>query len=155
NATILAGIKPGVSQEELIVAFRAQEYDRVMPRHPIQAGDTVYFVVGGAGPHFALERWTITEPHHEPAHTGHCLTISNLGEAVRFDCTAGTTILNRAESCVIPAATGPFTITPRNTGDLIVCYVPAPGRGVIAPLRAAGQPDDAIAALGETGLPRS
>ncbi|MGH2560378.1 MAG: class I mannose-6-phosphate isomerase, partial [Thermomicrobiales bacterium] len=42
NATILAGIKPGVSQEELIVAFRAQEYDRVMPRHPIQAGDTVY-----------------------------------------------------------------------------------------------------------------
>jgi len=46
DATILAGVKPGVSRDELFAAFRAQAYDAVMPRHPIHAGDTVY-VPGG------------------------------------------------------------------------------------------------------------
>ena len=34
------------SEQELFDAFKAQDYDRVMPRYPIQAGDTVY-VPGG------------------------------------------------------------------------------------------------------------
>jgi len=46
GATILAGIKPGTSHREMIAAFKAQDYDAVMPRHPIAAGDTVY-VPGG------------------------------------------------------------------------------------------------------------
>lgn len=46
GASILAGIKPGVSRGELIAAFKAEEYDAVMPRHPIAPGDTVY-VPGG------------------------------------------------------------------------------------------------------------
>ncbi len=46
EATILAGIKPDVSREHLIAAFKSQDYDAVMPRYPIAAGDTVY-VPGG------------------------------------------------------------------------------------------------------------
>ena len=33
-----------------------------------------------AGPHFALERWTLTEPHTEPAHPRRFFTLSNVGE---------------------------------------------------------------------------
>jgi mannose-6-phosphate isomerase len=46
GATILAGIRPGFSRAELFQAFLDQDYDRVMFRYPIAAGDTVY-VPGG------------------------------------------------------------------------------------------------------------
>ena len=46
GATILAGIKDGLSREELFEAFKTEDYDAVMPRHPVRAGDTVY-VPGG------------------------------------------------------------------------------------------------------------
>jgi mannose-6-phosphate isomerase len=46
GATILAGVKEGLTPEELFEAFKAREYDAVMPRHEIRAGDTVY-VPGG------------------------------------------------------------------------------------------------------------
>jgi mannose-6-phosphate isomerase len=46
GATILAGVNEGATPEELKAAFRAQDFDRVMPRHPIRSGDTVY-VPGG------------------------------------------------------------------------------------------------------------
>ncbi len=46
GATVLAGVEEGLSREELYEAFRAKEHDAVMPRHPIQEGDTVY-VPGG------------------------------------------------------------------------------------------------------------
>jgi mannose-6-phosphate isomerase len=46
DATILAGVKAGVTREQLIAAFKAQDYDAVMPRHPIRTGATVY-VPGG------------------------------------------------------------------------------------------------------------
>ncbi len=46
GATILAGIKPGFTRDQLFAAFKAQDYDSVMFRYPIRAGDTVY-VPGG------------------------------------------------------------------------------------------------------------
>ncbi len=46
GATILAGVKPGLSRDDLFAAFKAQDYDAVMPRYPIRAGDTIY-VPGG------------------------------------------------------------------------------------------------------------
>jgi mannose-6-phosphate isomerase len=46
DASILAGIKPGISPDQLRQAFLDQDYDRVMFRYPIAAGDTVY-VPGG------------------------------------------------------------------------------------------------------------
>jgi mannose-6-phosphate isomerase len=46
GASILAGIKDGFSREDLFEAFKRQDYDSVMPRYGIRAGDTVY-VPGG------------------------------------------------------------------------------------------------------------
>jgi mannose-6-phosphate isomerase len=46
DASILAGLNAGATDETLIAAFKAEDYDRVMPRYPITAGDTVY-VPGG------------------------------------------------------------------------------------------------------------
>jgi mannose-6-phosphate isomerase len=46
GATILAGVKEGVSREELFKAFKAQDYDAVMPRYGIRSGDTVYVPAG-------------------------------------------------------------------------------------------------------------
>ncbi len=46
DASILAGIKEGRSRDDLFDAFKRQDYDAVMPRHGIRAGDTVY-VPGG------------------------------------------------------------------------------------------------------------
>jgi mannose-6-phosphate isomerase len=46
GATILAGVDPDRTDSELFEAFKRQDYDAVMYRHPIQAGDTVY-VPGG------------------------------------------------------------------------------------------------------------
>lgn len=46
GASILAGVKPGLSRADLFAAYKAEDYDAVMPRYPIQTGDTVY-VPGG------------------------------------------------------------------------------------------------------------
>lgn len=46
EATILAGIRPGFSDDDLRQAFLDEDYDRVMFRYPVAAGDTVY-VPGG------------------------------------------------------------------------------------------------------------
>ena len=105
-----------------------------------------------AGPHFALERWTITEPHVEPAHPRRCTTLSNVGEPVTIEHKGGTERLGRAESCILPAAIGEVEIVPEGGASLVACYVPDLVRDVVAPLREAGYPDDDIRALGEVGL---
>lgn len=46
DATILAGIRDGMGREELFEAFKAQDYDAGMFRHPISSGDTIY-IPGG------------------------------------------------------------------------------------------------------------
>ena len=165
GATILAGIEENPSREELFGAFKAQDYDAVMPRRDIAPGDTVY-VPGGilhtfgpdtlilevqqtsdlgqfvmpfdlygnrldedewdanieatldelktdflprpnpglvvednantrvlccAGPHFALERWTLAEAYTEPSHPRRCFTLSNVGETpVELEYEGGT-----------------------------------------------------------------
>lgn len=229
DATILAGIKPGVGRDDLIAAFKEHAYDRVMPRHPIHPGDTVYvpggilhsfgpdtlifeiqqtsdlaqsvmptdlagnrlpdetwdrniaatmaelktvylpvpnaglnkrnlaangnrFVVGAAGPHFALERWSLVAPHRELAHPERCQMLTNLGDAVSIAFEGGVTTLGRAESCILPAALGAFTLVPDSPTALVVCYVPDLQRDIVAPLTEAGHAADAIAALGEVAV---
>lgn len=226
DATILAGIKPDVSREQLISAFKAQDYDAVMPRYPIAAGDTVYvpggilhsfgpdtlifeiqqtsdlaqtvmptdlygrrlsddewnanieatlaelktdfmprpnaglewtagnnrFRVGCASKHFALERWTLNETQTQTEHQNRCLTISNVGDPIRIDHTAGHEVLNRGESCVIPAALAEYSIVPEHSADLIVCFVPDLASDIVQPLRDAGHTDEAIASLGQVPL---
>jgi mannose-6-phosphate isomerase len=231
SASILAGIKPGTSEADLISAFADQAYDRVMPRHPIHPGQTIHvpggvlhsfgpdtlifeiqqtsdlaqhvmptdlhgnrlddetwqgniaktlaelrtdylpvphdglakptpdaepdgnrFVVGAAGPAFALERWTIAHPHHEPARPDRCLTLTNLGNRVSLAYRGGTFDLGRAESCVVPAALGAFTLVPDGRTALIACYVPDLEHDVIGPLQATGHAPAAIRALGAFGV---
>ncbi len=229
GATILAGIEDNPSQEELIEAFKAQDYDAVMPRRGIRAGDTVYvpggtlhtfgpdililevqqtsdlgqFVMpfdlygnrlgeeewdanieatldelktdylpypnpglvldgddnrrtlGCAGPHFALEHWTLTGTHTEPSHPQRFLTLSNVGEGpVELGYEGGSERLGRAESCVLPAAIGEVGVIPSGAAEtsLVACYVPDLGRDVIEPLREAGYSDEEIRTLGEVGI---
>ena len=229
DATILAGIKEGSSREDLISAFKAQDYGAVMPRHGIAPGDTVY-VPGGilhtfgpdtlilevqqtsdlgqfvmpfdlygnrlseeewdanieatldelktdflprpnpglvlendanrrvlccAGPHFALERWTLTEPHTEPAHPRRFFTLSNVGEGpVTLEYEGGTQTLGRAESRVMPAAIGEVRVVPGETdgASLVACYVPDLDLDVVGPLRDAGYSDEEIRTLGEVDI---
>lgn len=225
GASILAGVKPGLTREDLFMAFKAQEYDAVMPRYPISAGDTVYVpggvlhafgpdtlifevqqtsdltqtvmpgdlygnrlpletwekninatldelrthylprpnpgltlrhgpnrsIVGCAGPYFALERWTLAEPHREAPHPRRCLTLANLGAPVQLEYAAGSETLGRAESCILPAALGEVRIVPAPEADLVACYLPDLQRDIIAPLRAAGYSDEQIRALGKVG----
>jgi mannose-6-phosphate isomerase len=229
DATILAGIKEGRSREDLIGAFKAQDYGAVMPRHGIVPGDTVY-VPGGilhtfgpdtlilevqqtsdlgqfvmpfdlygnrlseeewdanieatldelktdflprpnpglvlennanrrvqccAGPHFALERWTLTEPYTEPAHQRRFFTLSNVGEGpVTLEYGDGTQTLGRAVSRVMPAAIGEVKVVPDGTQEasLVACYVPDLELDVVGPLRDAGYSDGEIRTLGEVDI---
>ncbi len=105
-----------------------------------------------AGPYFALERWTLREPHVEPSHPRRCVTLSNVGGAVNIEYDGGAGRLGRGESCILPAAIGEVTVVPEDESSLVVCYVPDLGRDVISPLREAGYTDAAIRALGEVGV---
>ncbi len=227
GATILAGVKKGVSRDELFEAFEAEDYESVMPRHEIKTGDTVY-VPGGiihtfgpdtliyeiqqtsdlgqsvmptdlygnsldeatwkhninealdelktdylphpnpglvleengsnsrvlccAGPHFAMERWTFSEPYTMPR-PERFMMLSNVGEgAVRIEYEGGEESLDRAESCVLPAAMGEVRLSPEGEASLIACYVPNLERDVVSPLREAGYTDEEIRSLGEVGV---
>ncbi len=103
-----------------------------------------------AGPYFALERWTLTQPYTELSHPERCLTLSNVGDPARIEYAGGTETLGRGESCILPAAIGETRILPEGEASLIVCYVPDLTRDVISPLREAGYSDEEIRRLGET-----
>ena len=230
GASILAGVKDGLSREDLFRAFKEGDFDRVMPRHEVRTGDTVYVpggiihtfgpdtliaeiqqtsdlgqfatptglygerldeetwdaninatldelktdylplpnaglavedgrnrrLVGCAGPYFALERWTLSEPHTEPSRPRRCLLLSNVGDGtVTLEYGGGVETLGRAESCVLPAAMGEVRVVPgpsTRTSSLVACYLPDLARDVVGPLREAGHTDAQIAALGEVGL---
>ena len=228
DATILAGVDKNLSREDLIAAFKAEDYGDVMPRQGIRPGDTVY-VPGGilhtfgpdtlilevqqtsdlgqfvmpfdlygnrldeeewdanieatldelktdymprpnpglvledganrrvlccVGPHFALERWTLSETYTEPSHPRRFLTLSNIGAGtVELGYEGGSETLGRAESCVLPAAIGEVRVAPRNgEATLVACYVPDLERDVVGPLREAGYSDEEIRALGEVEI---
>ena len=46
GASVLAGVRPGLTDDELTTGFLERDYGRLMYRYPIRAGDTVY-VPGG------------------------------------------------------------------------------------------------------------
>jgi len=223
GASILAGVKPEANAATMRAALEAENYDAVMPRYPVESGDTVYvpggvlhsfgpgalifeiqqtsdlaqsvmpvdlagqplskkawaanidaalaelrrdylprptrglerwrganrIVVGAAGPHFALERWVLTEPYHEPAHSNRCLTLTNLGDPVALAFSGGVETLARAESCIVPAALGAFRVVPDGIARLIACYVPDLALDIVTPLRESGYSDELIRTLGE------
>jgi mannose-6-phosphate isomerase len=107
-----------------------------------------------AGPHFALERWTLSEAHSEPSHPRRFLTLSNVGAGtVELEYAGASETLGSAESCILPAAIGEVRVDSR-TGEatLVACYVPDLERDVVGPLREAGYSDDEIRALGEVEI---
>ncbi len=226
GATILAGLKAEFSRQALFDAFVAQDYDAVMSRYPIQAGDTIYVpggiihsfgpnclvfevqqtsdlgqmvmpvdlygrshsqdewyaninatldelkthyqprpnpgldlpsgnnrrTIGGVGPYFALERWTLTEPYDEPSHPQRCITLSNVGGTVQVESAGGTETLQQGESCILPAGIGAVRIVPDAEASLIVCYVPDVQTDIVEPLRTAGYRDRQIQSLGEISI---
>jgi mannose-6-phosphate isomerase len=108
-----------------------------------------------AGPHFALERWTLAETHTEPSHPRRCFTLSNVGETpVELEYEGGTQTLGRAESRVMPAAISEVRVVPGGAGEasLVACYVPDLQLDVVGPLREAGYSDEEIRALGEVDI---
>lgn len=223
DASVLVGVKPGVTRDQLFDAFKAREYDAVMQRYPVQQGDTVYvpggtlhsfgpdtliheveqtsdltqtvmptdlynnrlelaewvaninatldlahteyhprpvgglerrdgpnrFIVGCAGPYFALERWVLSQAHRAEVPARRCVTLCNVGMPLRLEYASGSEALGRGESCILPAAIGEVGIVPEGAAQLVVCYVPDLQQDVVQPLRAAGYSDEQIAALGE------
>ncbi len=226
DASVLVGIRPGLSRDEIRRGLLDQRWDDVLLRYPINPGETVYvpggvlhtfgpdtvvfeiqqtsdlgqtampadnlghafsdeqrvanidalmgelrveplprpfhgltryegtvrIVVGCAGPHFALERWNLAVPFEVPARPDRCLTLTNLGDPVAVSWDGGVDVLERAESCVIPAAMPGFTLVPDGKAVVLACFVPDFARDIIEPLRRAGHPDEEIAALGEVPL---
>src|SRR5687768_10428531 len=65
-----------------------------------------------AGPYFALERWSLTEPYTEPSHPECCLTLSCVGDPARIEYAGGVEGLDRGESCVLPASIGEVRVVP-------------------------------------------
>lgn len=110
---------------------------------------TVRIVVGCAGPYFALERWNLAVPFDVPARPDRCLTLTNLGDPVAVSWDGGVELLERAESCVIPAAMPGFTLVPDGQAVVLACFVPDFPRDIVEPLRRAGYSDAEIATLGE------
>jgi mannose-6-phosphate isomerase len=107
-----------------------------------------------AGPHFALERWTLSETYSEPSHPRRFLTLSNVGAGtVELGYEGGSETLGRAESCILPAAIGEVRVGSRSgQATLVACYVPDLERDVVGPLREAGYSDEDIRALGEVEI---
>jgi mannose-6-phosphate isomerase len=103
-----------------------------------------------AGPYFAMERWTLTQPYTEPAHARRCSTLTNVSDnAIELQFSGGTESLSPGESCILPAAIGEVQLVPQGEASLVVCYVPDMDVDVIRPLQAAGHSDEQIQQLGE------
>lgn len=108
------------------------------------------YTVCCAGPHFALERWRLEEPHAEPSHPERCLTLSNVGETIELQYSGGVETLSCGDSCILPSAIGEIKIASEGGGaDLIACYVPDLRHDIVARLREAGYTPGEIEALGE------
>ena len=222
DASILAGVKDGVTKQELFDAFKAQDYERVMPSMSIKTGDTVYVPAGiihsfgpdtlifevqqtsdltqhvmptdvygnalseevwesnihetleelrthyqprpqaglaveeetikrticCAGPHFALERWTLKDSYTLTASPRRCTVLTNIGTDVTLEYAGGRETLKRAETCILPAALE-VTVKPECSAELLACYVPDLVEDITQPLMRAGHSLDEIKQLGE------
>lgn len=226
DATVLVGIRAGLSSDDIRRALLDQHWDDVLLRYPVAPGETVYvpggtlhtfgpdtvifeiqqtsdlaqtampadnygvpfiptqrernidalmaeldtaprprpnhgltrhdgpvrIVVGCAGPHFALERWNLAVPFPRAARPDRCTTLTNLGEPVAITWAGGIELLPTAESCLIPAAMGPYTLVPDGKAVVLACFVPDMARDIVRPLREAGWSDDEIAGLGDVSF---
>lgn len=102
-----------------------------------------------ASPYFMMQRWKLTGPLTLDIHPDQCLAVTNLVAPVSLIWPGGTDLLQRAESCIVPAATGQLTIVPDGLAYVLITAVPDLARDVVAPLHAAGHDDAAVVTLGD------
>ena len=75
-------------------------------------------------PNFVLERWTFAgEVSANPGDAG-CATLTNLGAPLTISTPNGQLTLERASSCILPAALGEVQLSVRDErgADLLVCH---------------------------------
>lgn len=199
DASVLVGVEPDVTLDELRRALLAGEAARVMRRHSVRVGDTVDVPAGvlhsfgpdtvilevqqtsdlaeHAMPHdlygrplarsvweanvdatldlltsqvaprphagtllhddassrrlegcrnerFVLERWTLRAPLTSRFGEGGFVTLTNLGAPLEVVSDAATVVLDRAASCLLPAALGTVALRPSDQTELVVCFEP-------------------------------
>jgi mannose-6-phosphate isomerase len=98
--------------------------------------------------HFAVDRLDLAAPF-----TVHCTgerfyVLSQIGGSSTLERNQRTEMLRPGMSCLLPADLGDVVVEPEGEASLLMAYVPDLWQDTIAPLRAAGVPGPAIAALG-------
>ena len=97
--------------------------------------------------HFVLERLDLAGPYSLTLDGRRFVVLTTIEGRARARCEAGCETLLAGNTCLLPACLGEVAIEPQGAASLLVSYVPDLAADVIAPLRARGIADDAIAAL--------
>jgi mannose-6-phosphate isomerase len=86
---------------------------------------------GCVDPNFVLERWSFPGEIRAQPGEGACATLTNLGAPIEIEHAQGRARLERASSCVLPAAIGAVVLRVEDSqpADLVVCRLPAPQAG--------------------------
>jgi mannose-6-phosphate isomerase len=90
--------------------------------------------IGCVDPHFVLERWAFSGEIHAQPGAGGCATLTNLGASIEIAAAGGRWPLERASSCLLPAALGTVTLAAPTgeSADVVVCRLPQPDRVIQA-----------------------
>ena len=85
---------------------------------------------GCVDPHFVLERWSFGGSIAANPGAGGCAILTNLAAPIEIGFADGRTRLERASSCLLPAALSEVTLvaTGEQAADLVICRLPEPGR---------------------------
>ena len=163
NSDVYTSLKPprraGTEAERIAAARSAVEAVHLEDgfdcrTHPVPLADgpnsrTFIF----ACQHFALERLDLAGPARVGAPPRRFEVLTVIEGHADITGNGHTERLAPGQSCLLPASLPDVTVTPAPTATVLRAYVPDLPRDIIAPLRAAGTPDDAIAALaGQTRL---
>src|SRR3954454_12690884 len=133
--------------ESLLAEVKLDPRPDFTPGLSVAVDDGVEQVVLCAGPYFALERCRAGTAAPLRRTFSRALIVSNVGTPVTVRCGGEEVRLGRAETLLLPAALGSFSID--GPADLLLGYRPDLDRDVRAPLAAAGYGPEAVAPLGE------
>ena len=98
--------------------------------------------------HFAMERLDLSEPYDLPGEGQHFSVVAAIEGAAVVSAAGHAETLRTGQSCLLPAALSGVRLEPQGRAALLVMYYPDLQRDIVAPLRAAGVPDQAILGLG-------
>jgi mannose-6-phosphate isomerase len=101
-----------------------------------------------ASRYFALEEWRVREPWSVLSHQEKFVALTTLEGQGTIEHSSGQEAYRPGSTIMIPAGMGPYRLVPHRPSRLLRSYVGDLQADIIAPLRSAGFPDTAIAALG-------